>query len=97
MTEKSGTLSSVLQKRVCRKAHSDAAPSSMRRVHAVGGLASTEFQMDSTNNNRVDVAFWNVGQSFQHTRSTGGSNYKAVGDISRSGVQWDVGVGVRKK
>lgn len=32
----------------------------------VGGLDSTEFQMDLTNNNGVDVAFSNVGHSFRY-------------------------------
>lgn len=57
------------KKSPCCNAHTDGALSSKRRVRAVGGLASTEFQMDSTNNNRVDVAFSNVGQSFQHTEA----------------------------
>lgn len=36
----------------------------------MGGLASTEFKMDLTNNNGVDVAFSDAGQSFQHTEET---------------------------
>ena len=64
LDRKSETHHSPLQKSLCYKAHTDGALSSKRRVRAVGGLASTEFQMDLTNNNRVDVAFSNVGQSF---------------------------------
>lgn len=36
----------------------------------MGGLASTEFQTDVTNNNGVDVAFSNVGQSFPRAEET---------------------------
>lgn len=60
----------------------------------MGGLASTEFQIDLTNNNRVDVAFSNVGQSFQYTE---GSKYKAVRSIVRWVVQWDGGFCVREE
>lgn len=56
----------LLQKSLCCSAHTDGALSSKTQVQVVGGLDSTEFQMDLTNNNRVDVAFSNVGHSFQY-------------------------------
>lgn len=70
----------------------------MRRVPAVGGLASTEFQMDLTNNNRVDVAFFKCRAVISaHTRNIEGSKYKAVRRTMRWGVQWDGAFCVRKK
>lgn len=50
--------------------HADGTVSSVRRAQAVGGLTSIEFQIGLTNNNRLDVAFSNVGQSLQHTEET---------------------------
>lgn len=54
------------KKSLCCSAHTDGALSSKRQVRVVGGLDSTEFQMDLTNNNGVDVAFSNVGHSFRY-------------------------------
>lgn len=50
----------------------------------MGGLASTEFQMDLTNNNRVDVAFSNVGQSFRHTQEL-----QKAATLRLYGERWD--------
>lgn len=75
---KSETHHPLLQKSQNYNVRNDCAVSSKRRVRALGGLAFPELQMDLTNNNRVDVAFSNVGQSFQHARNTEGSKYEAV-------------------
>lgn len=93
LDRKSETHHSLLKKSLRYNTHTDGALSSKRHVPAVGGLASTEFQMDLTNNNRVDVAFSNVGQSFLYTE---GSKYEAVRTTLKLIVHWNGSLRVKE-